>query len=86
MIENIIYGNPVKRSYTNKKEFLKVDSLKKNVSSCTLYPLSCSYGMLMFNRADDVKEVLPLEDESLVSVPKRDCLKNEKSYSIQAQK
>ena len=32
----------------------------------------------MFNRADDVKEVLPLEDESLVSVPKRDCLKNEK--------
>ena len=61
VIENIIYGNPVKRSYTNKKEFLKVDSLKKNVSSCTLYPLSCSYGMLMFNRADDVKEVLPLE-------------------------
>lgn len=78
VIENIIYGNPVKRSYTNKKEFLKVDSLKKNVFSCTLYPLSCSYGMLMFNRADDVKEVLPLEDESLVSVPKRDCLKNEK--------
>ena len=77
IVEQVKYGNPVKTTYKCEKVVFKMNSMEAG-SSRTLYPLSNSCGTLSFSNVDNALDVLPLGSQSLIDIPRRNAIKDDK--------